>query len=67
VGLTVVGILLQAVASPDENQAKKEKGDEPEEKKKEEKKPDSEAKSDSDSDDKRDSWWRKLFPTRKAA
>jgi hypothetical protein len=68
VGLTVLGILLQTVASPDESEVKKEKGDEPEqkEKKKGEKKPDPEA-ANSDPDEKRDPWWRKLFPTRKAA
>lgn len=63
VGLTVLGIILQAIAAPDETAAKKEKSEDKEEKKP--KKTDTESKS--DEDEKPVSWWQKLIPNRKAA
>jgi hypothetical protein len=63
VGLTVLGILLQTIAAPDETEGKKEKSDEKEEKKS--KKSDSEFSS--EADEKSLPWWRKLMPARKAA
>ncbi|HEV3383366.1 MAG TPA: hypothetical protein VG097_01055 [Gemmata sp.] len=65
VGLTVLGILLQAVAAPDEAEVKKDKKDDKDDKKS--KKEESESKSDSDSDEKALPWWRKILPARKAA
>jgi hypothetical protein len=61
VGLTVLGILLQAVSSPAEDE---EKGDE--EKKPEPKPAAPEAETEPESE-KRPPWWRRLFPSGKAA
>lgn len=61
VGLTVLGILLQSIASPDEE--KKEKSEDKDEKKSKK----TEAEDNSDDDDKPVSWWRRLLPSRKAA
>ncbi len=63
VGLTVLGILIQAIAAPDEDVAKKEKSEETQEKKKKKEESD----SNSESNEKSLPWWRKLMPARKAA
>jgi hypothetical protein len=65
VGLTVLGILLQAVAAPDETEAKKDKKDDKDDKKS--KKEESESKSEPETDEKALPWWRKILPARKAA
>jgi hypothetical protein len=71
VGLTVLGILLQAVASPEEEaEAKKEEKDEKKAEKppetKPEPKPDSEQAKEKEKD-KPTPWWRRLFPSGKTA
>jgi hypothetical protein len=67
VGLTVLGILLQAIASPDEGRAKKENFKEKEEKKPPKRKPEPEPIPEPEPTEKQLSWWRKLLPERKAA
>jgi hypothetical protein len=66
VGLTVLGILFQAIAAPDEGGAKKEKANEKEEKKPP-KNPEHEHAPEPEHAEKPIPWWRKLFPARKAA
>jgi hypothetical protein len=67
VGLTVLGILLQAVAAPDETAEKKDKTGDKDKEEKKTKKAESESKSDHDTDEKQLPWWRKILPMRKAA
>ncbi len=67
VGLTVLGILFQAIAAPDEGGAKKEKTNEKEEKKKPPKNSEPERTPEPEPAEKPVHWWRKLFPAQKAA
>ena len=66
VGLTVLGVLLQSIAAPDEENAQNEKPKEKKEKKPAKK---SEQETDDDAEDpkKTSPWWKKLIPVSKAA
>lgn len=66
VGLTVLGILLQAISAPNE-EAKKEKTGEKKEEKKASKNSELKVVQEPKPEEKPASWWRKLFPEQKAA